>query len=62
MKHTMQNLANPCTCPPKIPVCICGNVPTVKIVSKAIMPTKEEMEENPRCKSAKLRVMERIES
>ena len=62
MKHTMQNLANPCTCPPKIPVCICGNVPTVKIVLKAIMPTKEEMEENPRCKSAKLRVMERIES
>ena len=62
VKHTMQNLANPCTCPPKIPVCICGKVPTVKVISKAIIPTKEEMEQNPRCKSAKLRVMERIES
>ena len=62
VKHTMQNLANPCTCPPKLPVCICGKVPTVKVISKAIIPTKEEMEQNPRCKSAKLRVMERIES
>lgn len=60
IKHTMQNLANPCTCPPKIPICICGKVPQVKIVSKAIVPTKEQIEENSRCKSAKLRVMERI--
>lgn len=60
IKHTMQNLANPCTCPPRIPVCVCGKVPEVKIVTKAILPSKEETEENPRSKSAKLRVMERI--
>lgn len=60
IKHTMQSLANPCTCPPRIPVCICGKKPTVRLVSKAIIPTEEEIEENSRCKSAKLRVMERI--
>jgi 16S rRNA (cytosine1402-N4)-methyltransferase len=60
IKHTMQNLANPCTCPPRIPVCICGKVPTVKVVTKAIAPSEEELTENPRSKSAKLRVMERI--
>ncbi len=60
IKHTMQNLANPCTCPPRIPVCICGKVPTVKVVTKAIAPSEEELTENPRSKSAKLRVMERL--
>lgn len=62
IKHTMQNLANPCTCPPRIPVCICGKKPTVKLIGKAIAPDEKELEENPRSKSAKLRVMERIES
>lgn len=60
IKHTMQNLANPCTCPPRIPVCICGKIPTAKVVCKPIVPSKEELEENSRSKSAKLRVMERI--
>ncbi|MBR2860544.1 MAG: 16S rRNA (cytosine(1402)-N(4))-methyltransferase RsmH [Clostridia bacterium] len=60
IKHTMQNLANPCTCPPRIPVCICGKVPTVKVVTKAITPSEEELTENSRSKSAKLRVMERL--
>lgn len=60
IKHTIQALENPCTCPPKIPVCICGNVPTAKMASKAILPSEAELEENPRSKSAKLRVMERI--
>ncbi len=60
IKHTMQNLANPCTCPPRIPVCICGKVPTAKVVCKPIAPSAEELEENSRSKSAKLRVMERI--
>jgi len=60
VKHTMQNLANPCTCPPRIPVCICGKTPTVKLVSKAIVPSQQELDENPRSKSAKLRGMERI--
>ncbi len=60
VKHTIQKLANPCTCPPRIPICVCGKVPTVKAVSKAILPSEQETEENPRSKSAKLRVMERI--
>ena len=60
IKHTMQNLANPCTCPPRIPVCICGKVPTAKVVCKPIAPSAEELEENSRSKSGKLRVMERI--
>ena len=60
IKHTMQNLANPCTCPPRIPVCICGKVPTVKVITKAVIPSDEELLENPRSKSAKLRAMERI--
>ncbi len=60
IKHTMQNLQNPCTCPPRIPVCICGKVPTVKVITKAILPSEEELEYNPRSKSAKLRAMERI--
>jgi len=60
IKHTMQNLANPCTCPPRTPICICGKIPTVKIPTKAIVPSERELEENSRSKSAKLRVMERI--
>ncbi len=60
IKHTMQNLADPCTCPPRIPICICGKVPEVKVITKAIPPSEKETEENPRSKSAKLRVMERI--
>ena len=60
IKHTMQQLANPCTCPPRIPVCICGKVPVAKTVSKVILPSSAELEENPRSKSAKLRVIERI--
>lgn len=60
IKHTMQNLADPCTCPPRIPICICGKVSEVKVITKAIPPSEKETEENPRSKSAKLRVMERI--
>lgn len=60
IKHTMQSLQNPCTCPPRIPQCICGKVPTVKVITKAILPGEEELENNSRSKSAKLRAMERI--
>lgn len=60
IKHTMLNLQNPCTCPPRIPVCICGNKPSAKVITKAVLPSEKELEENPRSKSAKLRAMERI--
>ncbi len=50
-----------CTCPPKIPICICGNKPTLKIhTRRPICPSEEEIALNPRSISAKLRVAERV--
>ncbi len=50
-----------CSCPPKIPMCICGRTPTLKILTrKPIIPTSEEVARNPRSISAKLRVAERV--
>jgi 16S rRNA (cytosine1402-N4)-methyltransferase len=61
VKLKFRELANPCTCPREFPICVCGKEPQVKLISrKAIEPTKEEVEENPRSRSAKLRVIERI--
>ena len=61
VKSFFREMENPCTCPPEFPVCICGKTPYGKVISrKPILPTQEEMEENPRSKSAKLRVFERI--
>ena len=61
VKLKYRDLANPCTCPREFPVCNCGKEPLVKLVSrKAIDPSKEEIECNPRSRSAKLRVVERI--
>jgi 16S rRNA (cytosine1402-N4)-methyltransferase len=53
--------ANPCTCPKEFPFCVCGKVADVKKVSgKPIIPTEKEIDENPRSRSAKLRVIEKI--
>lgn len=61
VKNIFNTRANPCTCPKEFPVCICGKVADVKKVSgKPIVPSKEELEENPRSRSAKLRVSEKI--
>lgn len=61
VKLKFRELADPCNCPKEFPMCICGKKPLVKIISrKAIDPSKEEVEENPRSRSAKLRVLERI--
>ena len=61
VKSFFREMENPCTCPPEFPVCICGKTPYGKVISrKPILPTQEEMEENPRSKSAKLRVFERF--
>ena len=50
-----------CSCPPKIPICVCGRMPTLKILTrKPLMPSEEEVAQNPRSCSAKLRVAERI--
>ena len=61
VKLKFRELANPCTCPKEFPICVCGEKPLVKLISrKAIDPSKEEVEENPRSRSAKLRVIERF--
>lgn len=61
VKQSYRALATGCTCPKDFPICICGKKPTVKEVShKPILPSKEELEENPRSRSAKLRVAEKI--
>ena len=60
VKNIFRKNENPCTCPKEFPVCVCGKKPKGKVITrKPILPTKSEMEENPRAKSAKLRVFER---
>lgn len=61
VKNRFRINENPCTCPPSFPVCVCGNKSLGKVITrKPIIPTDEEIEENPRSKSSKLRVFERI--
>ena len=61
IKQTMQKLATGCTCPPEFPVCVCGKKPKMKLVSrKPILPSEAELEYNPRARSAKLRVAEKL--
>ena len=57
VKQTFASLATGCTCPKNFPICVCGNKPKVKIITKKpIIPSSRELEENPRSRSAKLRV------
>ena len=61
IKQTFAKLAKGCTCPPDFPVCVCGNKPKVKVITrKPILPGREELENNSRSKSAKLRICEKI--
>ena len=61
VKNKFRDLAVSCRCPKEFPVCVCGEKAKVKIISrKAIEPTKEEVEINPRSRSAKLRVIEKL--
>ena len=61
VKNTFRTLAKPCICPPELPRCICGHKPKIKIITKKpVVPTKDEIAGNPRARSAKLRVVERI--
>lgn len=60
VKQRMKTAENPCICPPEFPVCVCNRKSKGKVVTrKPIIPDAEELEENPRSKSAKLRVFER---
>ena len=61
IKKTMQELATGCTCPPEFPVCVCGKKPKLRLVSrKPIVSGEEELTHNPRARSAKLRVAEKV--
>ncbi len=61
VKQTFASLGEGCTCPKDFPVCVCGKKPQIKVVSrKPILPSAEELAENPRSRSAKLRVAEKL--
>ncbi len=60
VKNTFRRLQNPCTCPPKAPICTCGKKPLGKaLAGGAVKPSAEELAQNPRARSAKLRVFEK---
>lgn len=59
VKTAFARYERPCTCPPEFPVCVCGKQPLGKVIVKGISPTEEEIRENPRARSTRLRVFER---
>lgn len=60
VKTAFKKAENPCVCPPEFPVCVCGKQPLGSVITrKPVLPGREELEENSRSKSAKLRVFER---
>jgi len=61
VKQAFARLAQTCTCPPDLPVCVCGVKPVVRVLTRrAVVPTEEEVERNPRSRSAKLRAAEKL--
>jgi 16S rRNA (cytosine1402-N4)-methyltransferase len=61
VKQTFHKLEHPCTCPPEFPVCVCGKKPSIRVITrKPIIPSEEEMAVNPRSRSAKLRIAEKL--
>jgi len=61
VKNRFKDLQNPCTCPKEFPICICGKKSEIKIITKKpIIPTEDEITENRRSKSSKLRICEKI--
>lgn len=61
VKDMFASFANRCTCPPDLPMCACGKKPIVKVITrKPVVPTAEEIARNPRARSAKLRVCEKL--
>lgn len=60
VKNLFNKRANPCTCPKEFPVCVCGKVADIKkVTGKPAVPSEDELKENPRARSAKLRVIEK---
>ena len=63
VKQTLVHLADPCECPKSFPVCVCGKRPQVRLLGKKpILPSEDELKENPRSRSAKLRAAEKTET
>lgn len=61
VKNTFRQLESGCTCPPEFPVCVCGGKPKIQIITrKPLLPSEEEISENPRARSAKLRIAEGV--
>ncbi len=61
VKRAFKSAENPCICPASFPVCTCGRKPTLKIITnRPILPSDDEIQKNPRSRSAKLRVAERV--
>lgn len=61
VKQAFKKLEDPCTCAKEFPVCVCGKVPQVKVITrKPILPSEEELEANHRSRSAKLRIVEKL--
>lgn len=61
VKEIVKKHINPCTCPKEFPICVCGNKPDIdKKSAKLILPSEDEVESNPRSRSAKLRIAEKI--
>ena len=56
VKETFRRRFDPCTCPPGLPMCVCGKVGDIERPGKPMIPTAEEIESNPRSRSAKLRI------
>ncbi|RCX16565.1 16S rRNA (cytosine1402-N4)-methyltransferase [Anaerobacterium chartisolvens] len=61
VKTEYQKMVKPCTCPPEFPICVCGKEAVARHISKKpILPSEAEIEDNPRARSAKLRIIQRI--
>lgn len=61
VKNTFRTLEKPCTCPPEFPICVCGKKPVAKVITrKPIYPPQQEIEDNNRARSAKLRVLQKL--
>ena len=60
VKTAVRERENGCTCPPDFPVCVCGFKKTMQTVTKPIIASEEELRDNPRARSARLRVAERL--
>ena len=61
VKRTFQTMKRGCICPPKTPICVCGHKPEIRILTKhPVTPQEQEIKDNPRCRSAKLRAAAKL--